>query len=181
MSRIEPEREGVALVGPLMPEPGALARRCVTSSRFRRATIQPYVRRHRDPDLLLVESMLAPPPLEDARRSLVYWQRREKALPFYQRRARREAKDMAERWDARVRAAGRAQFATTVAGRILAALGFSSLFVRRPRLTKRRLVLLTWTLVPLRVKVIAGGVVAAWLIVLIASVTVAAAVIVRLA
>jgi len=41
--------------------------------------------------------------------------------------------------------------------------------------------LLTWTLVPLRVKVIAGGVVAAWLIVLIASVTVAAAVIVRLA
>ena len=88
---------------------------------------------------------------------------------------------MAERWDARVRAAGRAQFATTVAGRILAALGFSSLFVRRPRLTKRRLVLLTWTLVPLRVKVIAGGVVAAWLIVLIASVTVAAAVIVRLA
>jgi hypothetical protein len=148
---------------------------------IRRAKLRPHVRRHQDPDLLLVESMLAPPPLEDARRSLLYWQRRQEALPFYQRRARREAKDMAERWDARVRAAERARFETSVAGRILAALGLSSLFLRRARLSKRRLMLLTWTLVPLRIKVIAGGVVAAWLIVLIASATLAAAVIVRLA
>ena len=41
--------------------------------------------------------------------------------------------------------------------------------------------MLTWTLVPLRIKVIAGGVLAAWLIVLIASATLAAAVLVRLA
>jgi hypothetical protein len=125
--------------------------------------------------------MLAPPPLEEARRSLVYWQRREKALRFYERRARREAKEMAERWDARVRAAEGARFASSVAGRILAALGLSSLVVRRPRLNKRRLMVLAWTLVPLRIKVIAGGVVAAWLIVLIASATLAAAVIVHLA
>jgi hypothetical protein len=125
--------------------------------------------------------MLAPPPLDDARRSLAYWQRRQKALPFYQRRARQEAKDMAARWDARVRAAERARFATSVAGRILAAAGLSSLFVRRARVTKRRLVLLAWALVPLRIRVIAGGVVAAWLIVLIASATLAAVVLVRLA
>jgi hypothetical protein len=68
-----------------------------------------------------------------------------------------------------------------VAGRILSALGLSSLVVRRPRLNKRRLMVLAWTLVPLRIKVIAGGVVAAWLIVLIASATLAAAVIVHLA
>jgi hypothetical protein len=141
---------------------------------------RPHVRPQRDPDLLLVESMLAPPPLDDARRSLAYWQRRQKALPFYQRRARQEAKDMAARWDARVRAAERARFATSVAGRILAALGLSRL-VARPRPTKRRLVLLAWALVPLRIKVIAGGVFAAWLIVFIASAMFAAAVLVRLA
>ena len=88
---------------------------------------------------------------------------------------------MAERWNARVRAAERARFATSVAGRILAALGLSNRFARRPRFTKRGLMLLTWTLVPLRIKVIAGGVLAAWLIVLIASATLAAAVLVRLA
>ena len=41
------------------------------------------MRPHQDPDLVLLESMLAPPQLDDARRSLVYWQRRQKALPFY--------------------------------------------------------------------------------------------------
>jgi hypothetical protein len=136
---------------------------------------------HQDPDLLLLESMLAPPQLDDARRSLVYWQRRQKALPFYQWRARQEARDMAARWDARVRAAERARFATSVAGRILAALGLSGLFVRRARRTQRSLVLLAWALVPPPIKVIAGGVVAAWLIVLIASATLVAALIVRLA
>src|SRR3954452_20307077 len=99
---------------------------------------------HQDPDLHLLETMLAPPQLDDARRSLVYWQRRQKALPFYQWRARQEAKDMAARWDARVRAAERARFATSVTGRILAALGLSSLFVRRPRPTERPLVSLAW-------------------------------------
>jgi hypothetical protein len=136
---------------------------------------------HQDPDVLLLESMLAPPHLDDARRSLLYWQRRQKALPFYQWRARQEAKDMAARWDARVRAAERARFATSVAGRILATLGLTGLFVRRARRTKRSLVLLAWALVPPPIKVIAGGVIAAWLIVLIASATVVAALIVRLA
>ena len=139
------------------------------------------MRPHQDPDLLLLESMLAPPQLDDARRSLVYWQRRQKALPFYQWRARQEAKDMAARWDARVRAAERARFATSVAGRILAALGLSSLFVRRARPSERPLVSLAWALVPRPIKVIAGGVIAAWLIVLIVSATLIAALLVRLA
>ena len=64
----------------------------------------------RDPDLLLVESMLAPPPLDDARRSLEYWQRRQRNLPFYRRAARREAREMATHCEERVRAAEQARF-----------------------------------------------------------------------
>lgn len=135
------------------------------------------MRAQRDPDLLLVESMLAPPPLADARRSLEYWQRRGKALPLYQRRARREAREMAARWDARVRAAEQARFEATVAGRILAALGLSRLIALKGRLTKRRVLALAWVLVPRRIKLVAGGLVAAWLIVLIG----VAALVVRLA
>jgi hypothetical protein len=56
-----------------------------------------------DPDLALIEQMRAPPPLEDARSSLEYWQRRRKALPLYRRAARREAKEMTVRWQERVR------------------------------------------------------------------------------
>lgn len=136
---------------------------------------------HQDPDLVLVESMLAPPQLDDAKRSLAYWQRRQKALPFYQWRARQEAKDMAARWDARVRAAERVRFASSVAGRILAALGLSSLFTRRARPTERPFVSLAWALVPRPIKLITGAVLATWLIVLIASATLVAALIVRLA
>src|SRR5438477_529096 len=44
-----------------------------------------------DPDLLLIESMLAPPPLDDARRSLDYWRGRGKTLPLYRRAVRPEA------------------------------------------------------------------------------------------
>ena len=135
------------------------------------------MRAQRDPDLLLVESMLAPPPLADARRSLEYWQRRGKALPLYQRRARREAREMAARWDARVRAAEQARFEATVAGRILAALGLSRLIALKGRLTKKRVLALAWVLVPWRIKLVAGGLVAAWLIVLIG----VAALVVRLA
>ena len=88
---------------------------------------------------------------------------------------------MAARWDARVRAAERARFETTVAGRILGALGLSNFFAGRARLSKRGLVWFAWGLVPLPIKVVAGGVLAAWLIVLIASATLAAAVLVHLA
>lgn len=139
------------------------------------------MRAQRDPDVLLVESMLAPPPLEDARRSLEYWQRRRQALPLYQRRARREAREMATRWDARVRAAERARFEASVLGRVVVALGLSWLFELRQALTKRRLIALAWGVVPRRVKLVAGALTAAWLLLAIGVVGVAAAALTHLA
>jgi hypothetical protein len=139
------------------------------------------MRAQRDRDLLLVETMLAPPPLEDARRSLEYWERRHKALPLHQRRARREAREMAARWDERVRAAERIRFESSVVGRVVAWLGLSSAFVQRMRFTKGGLLFLAWALVPLRLKLVAGAVVAAWLIVALGAVAVFAAVLDRLA
>ena len=123
------------------------------------------MRAQRDPDLLLVEVMSAPPPLEDARSSLAYWERRHKALPVYQRRARREAKEMTERWDERVRAAERIRLEASLGGRFLTWVGLSRVFEYRARFTKRGALLLAWALVPRRFKLIAGGVVAVWLLV----------------
>jgi hypothetical protein len=123
------------------------------------------VRAHPDPDTLLVEAMLAPPPLADARRSLEYWELRKKTLPLHRRGARREAREMAARWETRVRAAERVRFEASPAGRVLNALGLSSLFVYRARLSKRGVLSLAWVLVPPKIKLVAGGLVAAWLIV----------------
>lgn len=120
-----------------------------------------------DPDLLLVEQMSAPPPVSEARSSFEYWERRRKSLPVYRRGARREASEMATRWHARLRAAEDARFEASMAGRLLTALGISSAWVRRVRLTKRGLLLLAWAFVPRKVKLIAGGVAAAWLILLV--------------
>jgi hypothetical protein len=131
---------------------------------------------HPDPDLVLVQSMLAPPPLEDARRSLEYWERRQKTLPLYQRRARREAREMALRWEERVRAAERVRFEATVFGRILASLGLSGLWAQRVRFGKQRLLFLAWVLTPRPLKLVAGGLVAAWLLTAVATVTVLAVV-----
>lgn len=133
------------------------------------------MRRQRDPDLLLVETMLAPPPLEDARRSLAYWEDRCKALPLYRRAARREAREMAARWAARVQAAELVRFESTVAGRALRALGLSGLVVRRSQLTTGRVLAFGWTLVPSRLKLAAVGVAAAWLLVVVAMLTTVAA------
>jgi hypothetical protein len=129
---------------------------------------------HSDPDLVLVQSMLAPPPLEDARRSLEYWEQRQKKLPLYQRRARREAREMALRWEERVRAAERVRFEATVFGRILASLGLSCLWAQRVRFGKQRLLFLAWVLTPRPLKLVAGGLVAAWLLTAVATVTVLA-------
>jgi hypothetical protein len=136
---------------------------------------------HQDPDILLVETMLAPPPLADARRSLEYWQGRRKALPVYRCRARREAREMAARWEARVRAAERVRFEASVVGRILSAIGLSRLILLPLPLTKRRLIVFAWALVPPKIKLVAGGLVAAWLIVALAVVATAAAIFAELA
>jgi hypothetical protein len=122
------------------------------------------MRDRQDTDLLLVEEMLAPPPLEDARRSLEYWQDRHRALPLYRRKARREAVEMARRWEARVRAAQQARFDASPVGRVLAALGIR-LYAWRFRFTKWGVLSLAWAAVPRQVKLVAGGLVAAWLLV----------------
>ena len=132
-----------------------------------------------DPDLVLVEAMLAPPPLEDARRSLEYWERRRRALPVYRRAARREARELAARWTERVRDAERAQFDASIPGRILKALGLSYIRLYRP--TKGGLIALAWMLVPRRIKLVALGFVATWLVVIAAVLIVGAALFDRVA
>jgi hypothetical protein len=71
---------------------------------------------NRHVDELLVEKMLAPPPLEQARASLEFWSQRRSGLPFYRRRDRREADEMVRRWRMRLAAAERARFGTGLVG-----------------------------------------------------------------
>jgi hypothetical protein len=79
-----------------------------------------------DPDELLIEEMLRPPPLEQARGSLEFWRLRRSALPLYRIGARREAKEMIRRSRAQVAAAERIRYGTGLAGlarRLLAGEG----------------------------------------------------------
>jgi hypothetical protein len=111
----------------------------------------------RDHDLVLIEQMLAPPPLEDARSSLEYWQRRRKALPLYRRSARREAKEMAGRWQERVWAAELARFEASLIGRLLARLGISSIWFQRVRTASHLLSWVAWVVVLRKVKLVLGS------------------------
>jgi len=131
----------------------------------------------RDRDVLLIEEMLAPPALDDARSSLEYWQRRRKALPIYRRAARREAKDMAVRWQERVRAAELARFEASLAGRLLARLGISSIWFQRAQTTSQLLSWVVWAVLLRKVKLVLtsfaaiGILIVVLLIVLIAQLT----------
>jgi hypothetical protein len=125
------------------------------------------MRANRDPDLLLVEQMLAPPPLDEARRSLEYWQRRQRQLPFYRRAERREARTMASRCEERVRAAEQARFEASPLGRLLTALGVSSLWLRRMRSTEPVVFWLAWAIVMRRLRLLAGGLLAVVLILMV--------------
>jgi hypothetical protein len=69
-----------------------------------------------DADQLLIEEMLCPPPLEQARNSLEYWRQRRRALPLYRRAARREAAEMTRRWQMEVEAAARMRYGTGLVG-----------------------------------------------------------------
>jgi len=110
-----------------------------------------------DPDHLLIEQMLAPPPLEDAQRSLEYWQARRKQLPLYRRTARREAKEMAVRWQERVRAAELARFEASPVGRLLARLGISSIWFQRVQLASQLMYWVVWAVVLRKVKFVLGS------------------------
>jgi hypothetical protein len=134
----------------------------------------------RDPDLVLVDSMLAPPPLGDARRSLEYWERRRKTLPVYRRAARREAREMAARWEDRVHAARIARFEVSPVGRFLGMLGISTAWLHRVRVSKSGILAFAWIVVPPKLKLIAGAVLAAWLVTAVAVLALAVAVFVQL-
>ena len=112
-------------------------------------------------DAQLLEEMLAPPPLDEARSSLEYWKRRGQILPVYRRAARREAKEMATRWQERVDAAEQARFEASVLGQLLAALGLSGLWIREARSGGH--------LIARTVKLVLGVLAAAWLIVALAA------------
>jgi hypothetical protein len=107
--------------------------------------------RHSDDRLL--EKMLAPPPLEQARRSLEFWSQRRSGLPFYRLTDRREADEMIRRWRMRLAAAERAHFGAGLFGlvrRLLARDQRSWAVWQEPTLA-----LLVWRLVPRQVALIA--------------------------
>ena len=83
---------------------------------------------------------------------------------------------MAQRWESRVQAAERVRFEATAFGRILAAFGLLGLWTQRVRFGKQRLVFVAWALTPRTVKLVAGGLVAAWLLTAVVTVTVLAVV-----
>ena len=107
----------------------------------------------RDADELLVQEMLAPPPLEQARSSLDFWRRRRKVLPFYRRRERREADEMIHRWRARVGAAERARFGTGLFGQIRRLLAYEAL--SWPLARERALFAFAWSILPRRIALVA--------------------------
>ena len=107
----------------------------------------------RDADELLVQSMLAPPPLEQARSSLEFWRERRKVLPLYRRRERREADEMIKRWGARVAAAERARFGTGLFGQIRRRLALEPLSWPFPR--ERAFFTFLWSILPRRIALVA--------------------------
>jgi hypothetical protein len=108
-----------------------------------------------DPDHLLVSELLAPPPLEDARRSLEYWRRRRQALPLYKRSARREADAMIACWQERVRAAERARFERTPLGWLV-----GKIWPGRVTLDRRAVLGFAWSRSPRGLRLVAGWFVA---------------------
>jgi hypothetical protein len=56
---------------------------------------------------MLADPDVARADLDDARAARAYWAQRSRALPWYRHRQRREAAELARRWDARVDRAAR--------------------------------------------------------------------------
>ena len=63
---------------------------------------------------------------------------------------------MTARWQEQVHAAERARFESSLAGRLLTALGLSSLWLGRMRLGKQGLFWLAWAVVPRRLRLFIG-------------------------
>jgi hypothetical protein len=115
-----------------------------------------------DADRILVATLTAPPPLEQARESLAYWTRRRASLPVYKRAARREADEMMSRCRQRVAEAERRLYGTGLMGlvrRMLAGDGPSWGAVRMG------FVALVWMFLPKRLLMVATAFLLAWLLV----------------
>ena len=98
-----------------------------------------------DPDLQLIAAMREPPPLEQARGSLEFWERRRSSLPLYRRSARREADWMIRVCRERVLAAERIRYGSGPLGLV------RRLFAGEMpswRLTGANLATVLWRLVP---------------------------------
>jgi hypothetical protein len=121
-----------------------------------------------DRDLVVIEEMLAPPPLHDARSSLEFWERRRSSLPLYRLSARREARIMAARWHDRVRAAELARFEATLVGRLLGRFGIARLWFGRPRVGRGGFVSIAWAVGTRRYRPVVGGRAAAFVFALAA-------------
>ena len=101
--------------------------------------------------------MLAPPPVEDARSSLEFWQRRHKSLPLYRVSARREAKVMAGRWQERVIDAELVRFERTFFGGLLKRMGVSRIWVQRGSVGRGIVFDLAWALLSRRMRPTGNG------------------------
>jgi hypothetical protein len=77
--------------------------------------------------------------LDDARESLDYWETRARRLPRRSFRRRREAREMALRWTARVAEAERALYGRGVAGTLLMVVAERRLPVNTRRAGRRAL------------------------------------------
>ena len=87
---------------------------------------------------------------------------------------------MAARWQERVHDAERARFESSLVGRLLTALGISSLWLRRVRPDKQTLFWLAWAVVPPRLKLFVGVLAAAGLIFVLGVLLVLAVAVVQL-
>lgn len=96
-------------------------------------------------DEQLIARLLAPPDLGEGIESLRYWRERRKRLPWYRVAARREAAQMAMRWERRVGAALLAQRGVPFAARVSA--GLLVVHGRARRWIRRATIALTATLV----------------------------------
>src|SRR5215217_7618384 len=73
----------------------------------------------------LLARLHAPHSVEEARESLLYWERRAVTLPLRRRRARREAQMMAAAWRERLRHAERERYGPRLREALLELLGVS--------------------------------------------------------
>ena len=110
-----------------------------------------------DRDLVVIQEMLAPPPVEDARSSLEFWQRRHRSLPLYRVSARREAKVMAGRWQERVIDAELVRFERTFFGGLLKRMGVSRIWVQRGSVGRGIVFDLAWALLSRRMRPSGNG------------------------